>query len=60
MPYIKERPPFESIEFDDEREIMSHLFDGYSFRNPDKDVDYLNTSAPQDPYAFNAMPEVSQ
>lgn len=60
MVYVQERPSLDSIEFDDERVIMSHLFDGYSFKNPVKDVDYLNTTTLQDRCATDGMPEVSQ
>ncbi len=60
MPYRKERPSLESIEFDDERVIMSHVFDDYRFKTPSEEIDYLSNFAPQDPYVSHGMPEVSQ
>ncbi|MBP6103446.1 MAG: hypothetical protein KBD23_02430 [Gammaproteobacteria bacterium] len=58
MVYEKERPSLEGIEFDDEREIMSQIFDGYRSNEYADDVDYLNPSLTQNGSVLNIMPEV--
>jgi hypothetical protein len=56
--YVQERPSVESLEFDDEREIMSKIFDRHNVNQPSDELDYLNPSLHQDSQVLNIMPEV--
>ncbi len=58
MVYEEERASLVSIEFDDEREIMSQIFDGPGSNEYSDDVDYLNPSLTQNGHVLNIMPEV--
>ena len=58
MVYKEEGPSLEGIEFDDEREIMSQIFDGYRSNDYADEVDYLNPTLTQNCHALRIMPEV--
>ncbi len=58
MVYKEERPSLESIEFDDERDIISQIFDGHGSDDCSDDVDYLNPSLTQNYHVLPIMPEV--
>jgi hypothetical protein len=58
MMYKEQELSIESIEFDDEREIMSYIFDHQTSDDCSEDVDYLNPSLTQNSHMLHAMPEV--
>lgn len=58
MVYVQQVPSIECIEFDDEREIMSKIFDGYELESSIDGSDYLNPSLTHNHRMLNIMPEV--
>lgn len=58
MVYKEEGPSLEGIEFDDEREIMSQIFDGQGSDDYAGDIDYLNPALTQNCHVLRIMPEV--
>ncbi len=57
MVYVEQKHSLEGIEFDDEREIISQIFNSYEINQPDE-LDYLNPLLTQRGNALNLMPEV--
>ena len=58
MVYKEEYASLIGIEFDDEREIMSQIFDCPESSDCSDDVDYLNPSLTQHCHVLPIMPEV--
>jgi len=58
MVYKEQKPSLGGIEFDDERDIMSQIFNRQGSDNRSDEVDYLNPSLTQNCHVLSIMPEV--